>query len=229
MSDIEVFDGARLVEIATCHHPISALPRTLTGLGKIFLGVAQLRAQNKLFELEAIQLQHDRAYKEALVGAQKELGLAALRHRREEMAAARASAERSDVLNALQIQAKNADLERRHQRKLLLIEDSYRLARVILVQREREVLSSVASSRMALAVTAEATRGVREALSAATTLMTRHSQSFVQEQSSQLTVRELSSDLRDLGTSATVSLGQLLDASSRATEIAFRGIYEVRS
>lgn len=229
MSDIEVFDGARLVEIATCHHPINGLPRTLTGLGKIFLGVAQLRAQNKLFELEAIQLQHDRAYKEALVAAQKELGLAALQHRREELAASRAAAERADVLGALRIQAKNAELERRHQRKLLLIEDSYRIAHIILVQREHEIRTSVAQSRAALAATAEATRGVREALNAATSMMVRPNQSLVQEQASQLVVRELSSDLRDLGTSATTALGRLLDASSRATEVAFRGIYEVRA
>jgi hypothetical protein len=229
MSGIEVFDGSRLVEIATCHHPISALPRTLTGLGKVFLGVAQLRAQNKLFELEAIQLQHDRAYKEALVAAQKELGLATLENQRLAMAADRAAAERSDVLAALRIQVKNADLERRHQRKLLLIEDSYRLARVILMEREREVRHSLANSRVALAVTAEATRGVREALNAATSFMIRPNQTLVQEQSSQLTVRELSSDLRDLGTSATVTLGKLLDASAQATEIAFRGIYELRS
>lgn len=229
MSDIEAFDGTRLVEIATCHHPISALPRTLTGLGRLFLGVAQLRAQNKLFELEAIQLQQDRVYKESLVRAQKELGLAALQIKRDQMIAARAAAEREDVLRALRIQAKNADLERQHQRKLLLIEDSYRLARVVLVQREREIRHSVADSRLALANIAEATRGVREALGAATTLMIRPNQSLVQEQSSQLTVRELSSELRGLGTSATVALGQILDASSRATEIAFRGIYEVRS
>lgn len=229
MNEIEVFDGARLVDIAACHHPVSLLPRTLTGLGKVFLGVAQLRAQNKIFELEAKLLQNDREYKTALLAAQRDLGIATLKHRREELAAAQADAQRQDLLRALKMQAKNADLERRHQQKLLLIEDSYQLAVIVLRQRERETRRLVASNRQALAISAAATSGVREALSAATSLMTKPGQGAVQQQWTQATVMALASDLRDLGTSATLALGNLLDASSRSTETAFRGLFEVRA
>jgi len=228
-NEIEIFDGARLVDIATCHHPLSLLPRTMTGLGKVFLGVAQLRAQNKLFELEAKQLQNDRDYKIALVAAQRDLGMATLRHRGEELAAAQAAAQRQDLLRALMIQAKNADLERRHQQKLLLIEDSYQLAVILLRQREREMRGLVQSNRQALAVSITATAGVREALGAATSLMTRPGQSAVQQEWSQTTVIQLASDLKDLGVSASVALGRLLDASSRSAEIAFQGLFEVRA
>lgn len=229
MGEIEAFDSTRLVDIAIMHHPIDALPRTLTGLGKVFLGVAQLRAQNKLFELEVQLLQHDRDYKLALVAAQRELGMAAITRQREELAAARQEAERRDVMKALRIQARNADQEHRHQQKILLIEDSYRLAHLILKQREQESREAMVSHRQALAVTAEATKGVRDALRVASLMMARPHQSLVQEQSTQLIVRALSSDLRELGTSATVALSRMLDASSRSTELAFRGLYGVRA
>ena len=229
VNEIEVFDGARLVDIAACHHPVSLLPRTLTGLGKVFLGVAQLRAQNKIFELEAKLLQNDREYKTALLSAQRDLGIATLKHRREELAVAQADAQRQDLLRALKVQAKNAELERRHQQKLLLIEDSYQLAVIVLRQRERETRRLVASNRQALAISAAATSGVREALSAATLLMAKPGQGAVQQQWNQATVVALASDLKDLGTSATLALGKLLDASSRSTETAFRGLFEVRA
>lgn len=87
----------------------------------------------------------------------------------------------------------------------------------------------VQSNRQALAVSIAATAGVREALGAATSLMTRPGQSAVQQEWSQTTVIQLASDLKDLGVSASVALGRLLDASSRSAEIAFQGLFEVRA
>lgn len=228
MSELEVFDGTRLIEVAACHHPISALPRTLTGLGRFFLGVAQLRAQSKLFELEAQQMAHDRAYRTAFVAAQRDLGLATIENRRAELKSKFESDVRADALRALEIRAKDAQLEREHQQRLLLIEDSYRLSRLVIRQREREVRTRLVESQQALAVSTAATRGVQEALQVATTMMVRPKQSLVQEQWTQGTVTQLASHLTELGTSATRMVGLLIESSSRSADIAFRGLYEVR-
>lgn len=228
-TDIELFDATRLVDIASFHHPIGMLPATLTGLGRIFLGVAQLRAQNKIFELEAQQLQNDWAYKQSLVAAQKDLGIKEIERRRLELVYAHADAKRKDILRALEITAASAESERHHQEQLLLIEDSYQLAMLILRQREFETRSEVLLRRQAIAAATLPAADIGGALMYMTQNLGQLSTNQVGHEANLLTIRHLSSDLAGLGSSAFAAVSKMLDASRESTEKAFMGLYEIRA
>lgn len=227
MSEIQVFDPDRLLDIATCHHPIQLLPKTLTGLGRVFLGVAQLRAQNKIFALEAEQLTNDRQYKIALIQAGKERELANISVRKNEIALKYQRAQEKDIITALKLKSQNAMHELRHRERLQLIEDSFQLALFIMQKHELASRQAVRGHRQALSVAASATRGVKEALSAATAYATTTGHSTLQTQFGFQTVIALSSDLTHMGTAATTTLNSMLDAASRSSEMAFQHIKEL--